>query len=84
MQTANTIIQKKKIDKTTYIVKTFFNGDNSGSVTQKMKTIIENKIVKAPLKDEKQIDATGRICYNFYSASACLTNFSYEIMEVLL
>lgn len=53
MQTANTIIQKKKIDKTTYIVKTFFNGDNSGSVSQKMKAIIENKIVKAPLKVEK-------------------------------
>lgn len=53
MQNAKAIIQKKEIDKTTYIVKTFFNGDNSGSVSQKMKTIIENKIIKAPLKDEK-------------------------------
>lgn len=53
MQTSNGIIQKKEIDKTTYIVKTFFNGDNSGSISKKMKTVIENKIVKAPLKDKK-------------------------------
>lgn len=53
MQNSNNINQIKTIGKITYIVKTIFNEDNSGSVTEKLKTIIENKIVKAPLKDEK-------------------------------
>lgn len=52
MQNLNNINQIKTIGKITYIVKTVFNEDNSGSVTEKLKNIIENKIVKAPLKDE--------------------------------
>lgn len=58
MQNSNNINQIKTIGKITYIVKTVFNEDNSGSVTEKLKTIIENKIVKAPLKDEN--DWRGR------------------------
>lgn len=58
MQNSNNINQIKTIGKITYIVKTIFNGDNSGSVTDKLKTVIENKIVKAPLKDEN--DWRGR------------------------
>lgn len=53
MQNANNINQTKTIGKITYIVKTIFNEDNSGSITEKLKTVIESKIVKAPLKDEK-------------------------------
>ena len=58
MQGTNDVKQIKTIGKITYIVKTVFNEDNSGSVTEKLKTIIENKIVKAPLKDEN--DWRGR------------------------
>lgn len=52
MQGTNDVKQIKTIGKITYIVKTVFNEDDSGNVTEKLKTIIENKIVKAPLKDE--------------------------------
>ncbi len=53
MQSTANISKTKTIGKTTYIIKSVFNGDNSGSVTDKLKRTIENKIEKSPLKDEK-------------------------------
>ncbi len=55
MQSTANISKTKTIGKTTYIIKSVFNGDNSGSVTDKLKRTIENKIEKSPLKDEKQL-----------------------------
>ncbi len=53
MQTADEFKQIRKIDNINFIVKTFFTESNSETISDKLKTIIENKIEKAPLKDEK-------------------------------
>lgn len=52
MYTTNEIIQKEKIGKTTYIVKSFFAFKNPQEITDKLKKVIEEQIVKAPLKDD--------------------------------
>ena len=54
MYTTNEIIQKEKIGKTTYIVKSFFISNNPQEITNRLKKVIENQIVKAPLKDEEE------------------------------
>lgn len=53
MQTSESITSKKTIGNVTYTVKSTFNGDNSGTISEKIKRVIEEKIVKAPLKSEK-------------------------------
>lgn len=53
MEKSKEFVKTQIIDKNIYIVTSLFNGDSSGTTTQKIKRMIEEKIVKSPLKDEK-------------------------------
>ncbi|MCM1059862.1 MAG: hypothetical protein NC452_06175 [Eubacterium sp.] len=53
MEKSKEFVKTQTIGKTTYIITSLFNGDNSGTITQKLKRTIEEKIVKSPLKDDE-------------------------------